>query len=58
MSASLDRWTTSLTSLDKKLYHYAIRRALSVLVVHAGRRGRGWYHFADGEVIVAAEVWL
>ena len=58
MSELLDRWTTTLTSPDRKLYCYAISCALSALVGHAGRRGRGWYHFADGEVIVAAEVWL
>jgi hypothetical protein len=58
VSAPLDRWTTTLTSPDRKLYRYAISCALSALVGHAGRWGRGWYHFADGEMIVAAEVLL
>lgn len=49
---------TSMTCAERALYYYALRRALSVLVGHAGRCGRGWYHFADGAVIVAAEVVL
>jgi len=52
------RWTASFTSTDKKLYLYAISCALSALVGHASHRGRGWYHFAGGELIVAAEVRL
>lgn len=47
-----------MTRAELALYYYAIRRALSVLVRHAGRFGRGWYHFADGEVIVATEIAL
>jgi len=38
--------------------HYAISCALRVLVDYAGSRGRGWYHFADGTPIVAAEITL
>jgi len=49
---------TRITPNDMKLYHYAISCALSALVGHAGRFGRGWYHFADGEVIIASEVAL
>lgn len=48
----------SLSRLERKLYYYAITCALSVLVDHAGRHGRGWYHFTDGEQIVAAEILL
>ena len=40
------------------LYDYASSCWLSALVGHVARRGRGWHHFADGEVIVAAEVLL
>lgn len=47
-----------MTRAERKLYYYAISCALSALVGHAGRFGRGWYHFADGEVIVATEVAL
>jgi hypothetical protein len=47
-----------MTRSEQKLYYYAIGRALSVLVGHAARLGRGWYHFADGEVIVATELAL
>jgi hypothetical protein len=43
---------------NRDLYEYAIRCALSALIGYVGRAGRGWYHFADGEVIVAAEVAL
>jgi hypothetical protein len=46
------------THEDRKLYFYAISCAFSVLVRHAGEQGRGWCHFADGEVIIAAEVRL
>ena len=49
---------TQITRNDMKLYHYAISCALSALVGHAGRLGRGWYHFADGEVVIASEVSL
>ena len=42
----------------RALYDYAIYRSLSVLINNAARLGRGWYHFADGEVIVAAELVL
>jgi hypothetical protein len=35
------------------LYYYAISCALSALVRHAGLHGRGWYHFAGGELIIA-----
>jgi hypothetical protein len=31
---------------------------LSVLVRNAGWFGRGWYHLADGELIVAVEIAL
>jgi hypothetical protein len=48
----------SLSRREMRLYHYAISCALSVLVSKAGRHGRGWYHFTDGEQIVAAEIWL
>ena len=41
---------------DLALYDYASSCWLSALIGHAARRGRGWHHFADGEVIVAAEV--
>ena len=43
---------------DYALYDYAIRCSLSVLVRHAELCGRGWYHFSDGEMIVAAELVL
>jgi hypothetical protein len=43
---------------NRALYDYAISCALSALIGFAGRAGRGWYHFADGELIVAAEVVL
>ena len=48
----------ALHSSHSALYYYAISCALSALVGHAGRRGRGWYHFADGALIVASEVVL
>lgn len=47
-----------MTSAEKRLYLYAISCALHALVDHVGRFGRGWYHFADGELIVATEVAL
>ena len=47
-----------MTRSEKKLYYYAISCAFSALVDYAGRFGRGWYHFADGEVFVATEVAL
>lgn len=43
---------------NRDLYEYAISCALSVLIRYATLFGRGWYHFADGEIIVAAEVAL
>jgi len=43
---------------DRALYAYAISCALSALIGHAKRFGRGWYHFADGEVIIGAEAAL
>ena len=43
---------------EKALYYYAIDRALFALVRYAGRFGRGWYFFAGGERIVAAEIEL
>lgn len=46
------------SSHHRALYYYAIGCALTALVGNAGRRGRGWYHFADGALIVAAEVTL
>lgn len=58
MSTVLDRWLSRFTRDDEKLYAYAISCALSALIGFAARRGRGWYHLADGEVIVAAEVAL
>ena len=47
-----------MTSAEKRLYLYAISCALSALVGHAEQLGRGWYHFADGALIVATEVAL
>lgn len=47
-----------MSSLEMHLYYYAISCALSALVDYAGRLGRGWYHFADGELIVVAEIAL
>lgn len=47
-----------MTRAERQLYGYAISCALSALVGYAGRHGRGWYHFADGEIIVATEVAL
>lgn len=44
--------------IDMELYYYAISCAISALVDNASRCGRGWYHFADGALIVAAEVAL
>ena len=38
------------------LYYYAISCALEALVRNAELLGRGWYHFADGELIVAAQL--
>lgn len=58
MSAALEAIDESFFDgprLDE-LYYYAISCALSVLVRHAELRGRGWYHFADGELIVAAQL--
>jgi hypothetical protein len=49
---------STLNRKEHKLYYYAISCALSALVNYAGRYGRGWYHFADGEVIIATEVAL
>lgn len=43
---------------DRDLYDYAIYCAFSALIVHAERRGRGWYHFLAGELFVAAEIAL
>ena len=47
-----------VTAAERALYLYAISCALSALVNYAGRYGRGWYHFADGAVIIATEVSL
>ena len=58
MIAVQDRWSDRFSHTDKRLYAYAVRCALSALIGHASRHGRGWYHFADGEVILAAEVAL
>ncbi len=58
MSAVPDRWSDRFTRRDMKLYAYAIGCALSALIGYAVSCGRGWYHFADGEVIIAAEVAL
>lgn len=46
------------TKRDWKLYLYAFPRTLSVLVNFAAKHGRGWYQYADGEVITASEVEL
>lgn len=47
-----------VTATEHALYLYAISCALSALVGYAGRFGRGWYHFANGALIVATEVAL
>jgi hypothetical protein len=47
-----------VTAAERALYLYAISCALSALVGYAGKRGRGWYHFSDGEVIIATDVAL
>jgi hypothetical protein len=47
-----------MTRAETSLYYYAISCALTALVNYAGRFGRGWYHFADGALIVATEVSL
>jgi hypothetical protein len=47
-----------LTAVEHTLYLYAISCALSALVNYAGQYGRGWYHFADGAVIIATEISL
>lgn len=49
---------SAMTRSEKALYYYAISCALSALIGYAGRFGRGWYHFADGAVIIATEVAL
>jgi hypothetical protein len=43
---------------ERALYYYAISCALAALVGYAGRAGRGWYHFAGGDLIVVTEVAL
>lgn len=47
-----------MTRSEHALYLYAISCALSALVGYAGTYGRGWYHFADGCVIIATDVVL
>lgn len=47
-----------VTATEHELYLYAMSCALYTLVNHAGRFGRGWYHFADGAVIISTEVAL
>jgi len=58
VSAPLDSWAVEFSLVDRNLYLYAISCALAALAGYARQRGRGWYHFADGSVIVAAEVVL
>ena len=40
------------------LYYYAMSCALSALIGFAALHGRGWYHFADGELIAGSEILL
>jgi len=40
------------------LYYYAVSCALSVLIRYAESFGRGWYHFANGELIAGVEILL
>lgn len=48
MSASYSRH-------DRALYAHAIKHAFSVLTGYALQRGHGWYHLADGELIIITE---
>lgn len=48
----MDDWTPE----ERALCEQAMRIWLTTLVDEASWHGRGWYHFADGEVIVAAIV--
>lgn len=47
-----------MTAQEWTHYYFAIGCALSALVTAAERRGRGWYHYSSGELIVASEVVL
>jgi hypothetical protein len=40
------------------LYYYAVSCALSALIGYAASHGRGWFHFADGELIAGSEILL
>ena len=43
---------------DRALYEHAITHAIAALIGHVEISGRGWYHLADGELIVAVELVL
>lgn len=45
-----------ITRSDTTLYYYAISCALSALSGYAEKWGRGWYHFSDGQVIIALDL--
>ena len=47
-----------MSSSDFERYYFATSCAMSVLVGHAARFGRGWYHLSDGELIVGVEIVL
>lgn len=47
-----------VTSAERALVNYALSCALFALMSYAGRFGRGWYHVADGVVIIATDVAL
>ena len=46
----------ALEAIDEDLYYYALNCALSTLVRRAELLGRGWYHFVNGELIIAAQL--
>ena len=48
----------TMSARDQALYWYAARCALSALVSHSARFGRGWYLLAGGDRFVASEVSL
>lgn len=43
---------------DLALYRYAMYCGLDTLVRHVAYHGRGWYHFIEGDLVVALEVVL
>lgn len=47
-----------MTTRNRALYQEAVYCALHALMSRAAARGRGWYHYNEGELIVGTRIAL